>query len=101
MKCLPKVFPVFSPFLFSTRCLYSAYVLLIVLLLALSIFYVSIVFFRLVPCLGLWQTLNILLSYAVECLPLVYQQYHQKAHYRLRCFQHQPLPLLHVETATI
>ena len=30
MACLPKTFPVFSPFSFSSRCLYSAYVLLIV-----------------------------------------------------------------------
>ena len=36
--CLPKAFPVFSPFWFSSRCLYSAYVLLIVLSLALCAF---------------------------------------------------------------
>ena len=38
MTCLPKAFPVFSPFSFSLPCLYSVYVLLIVLLLALSTF---------------------------------------------------------------
>ena len=36
MSCLPKAFPVFSSFSFSSCCLYSAYVLLIVSLLALS-----------------------------------------------------------------
>ena len=36
MTCLPKAFPVFSPFSFSSRCLYSAYVLLIILSRALS-----------------------------------------------------------------
>ena len=34
--CLPKAFPVFSPFSFSSRCLYSVYVLLIISSLALS-----------------------------------------------------------------
>ena len=34
--CLPKAFPVFSPFSFSSRCLYSAYVLFITSSLALS-----------------------------------------------------------------
>ena len=36
MTCLPNAFPVFSSFLFSSCCLYSAYVLLIVSSLALS-----------------------------------------------------------------
>ena len=36
MKCFPKAFPVFPPFLFSSRCLYSSCVLLIVSSLALS-----------------------------------------------------------------
>ena len=36
MTCLPKAFPVFSPFSFSSRCLYSAYVLLMISSLALS-----------------------------------------------------------------
>ena len=36
MTCLPKAFPVFSPFSFSSHCLYSAYVLLITSSLALS-----------------------------------------------------------------
>ena len=36
MTCLPKAFPVFSLFSFSSRCLYSAYVLLIISSLALS-----------------------------------------------------------------
>ena len=36
MSFLPKAFPVFLSFSFSSRCLYSAYVLLIVSLLALS-----------------------------------------------------------------
>ena len=36
MTCLPKAFPVFSPFRFSSRCLYSAYVLLIISSLAFS-----------------------------------------------------------------
>ena len=38
MTCLPKAFPVFSPFSFSSGCLYSIYVLLIVSSLALSSF---------------------------------------------------------------
>ena len=40
MTCLPKASPVFSPFLFSSRCLYlySAYVLLIVSSLTVSTF---------------------------------------------------------------
>ena len=36
MTCLPKAFPVFSPFLFGSRCLYSAYVLSIISSLTLS-----------------------------------------------------------------
>ena len=36
MTCLPKTFPVFLPFSFSSRCLYSANVLLIISSLALS-----------------------------------------------------------------
>ena len=36
MTCLPKAFPVFSPFRFSSRCLYLAYVLLIISSLAFS-----------------------------------------------------------------
>ena len=36
MTCLPKAFPVFSLFSFSSRCLYSAYVLLIISSFALS-----------------------------------------------------------------
>ena len=36
MTCLPKAFPVFSPFRFSSRCLYSEYVLLIISSLAFS-----------------------------------------------------------------
>ena len=36
MTCLPKAFPVFSPFSFSSSCFYSACVLLIISLLALS-----------------------------------------------------------------
>ena len=38
MTCLPKAFHVFPPFSFSSRCLYAAYVLLMVSLLALSTF---------------------------------------------------------------
>ena len=38
MTCSAKAFPVFSPFWSSSRCLYSAYVLLIISLLALSTF---------------------------------------------------------------
>ena len=38
MTCLSKAFPVFSPFLYSSRCLYSVYVLLIVSSLPLSTF---------------------------------------------------------------
>ena len=38
MICLPKAFPVFSPLSFSSRCLYSTYVLLIVSSLALFTF---------------------------------------------------------------
>ena len=38
MTCLPKAFPIFSPFLFSSPCLYLAYVLFIVSLFALSTF---------------------------------------------------------------
>ena len=36
MACFPNAFAVLSPFSFSSGCLYSAYVLLMVLLLALS-----------------------------------------------------------------
>ena len=36
MTCLPKVFPVFSSFSFSSRCLFSTYVLLIISSLAFS-----------------------------------------------------------------
>ena len=45
---LPKALSVFSPYSFISRCFYAAYVLLIVLLLALSTFYVPIVFCHLV-----------------------------------------------------
>ena len=38
MTCLPKAFAVFSPFSVISRCLYSAYVLLIISSLALSTF---------------------------------------------------------------
>ena len=38
ITCLPRVFPVFSPFSFSSRYLYSMYILLIVSLLVLSTF---------------------------------------------------------------
>ena len=38
ITCLPKVFPVFSPFSFSSRCFYSAYVLLTLSALALPTF---------------------------------------------------------------
>ena len=38
MTCLPRIFPASSPFSFSSRCLYSAYVLLIVSSLAFSTF---------------------------------------------------------------
>ena len=91
MTCLPKAFPVFSPFSFSSHCLYSAYVLLIVSSLALSSF--SCV--HLLPnkyALPLLMTLfkhsRFLCS---QCLLLVYQRYLQKIHHRLICFQHQPL----------
>ena len=36
MACLPNTFAVFSPFLFSSRCLYTAYILVMALSLALS-----------------------------------------------------------------
>ena len=83
MTCLPKAFPVFSPFRFSSRCLYSAYVLLIISSLAFST----------LPCVHLCPNkCALLLSMALfnssfffvsQCLPLVYQQHHQKNHYRL------------------
>ena len=38
ITCLPKAFPVFSPFSFSSRCLYSTYVLFMASSLALSNF---------------------------------------------------------------
>ena len=75
MKCLPKAFPAFSPFSFSSRCLYSAYVLLIICSWLYQYFHASIVFFRLAPCLCLWRTLKILVSYAVQYPILVYQQH--------------------------
>ena len=53
MTCLPKTFPVFSPFSFSSRCLYSAYGLLIISLLALS----TLLFVHLCPNLPLSITL--------------------------------------------
>ena len=36
MACLPNTFAVFSPFLFSSRCLYTVYILVMALSLALS-----------------------------------------------------------------
>ena len=72
MTCLPKVFPVFSPFSFSARCLYSAYTLLIISSLALS----TLPCVHLSPNLPLSMALfNSSLFYAAQCLPLVYQQH--------------------------
>ena len=101
ITCLPKDFPVFSPFSFSSRCLYSTYILLIVSSLALSI----------LPCVHLCPNkctlpLSMTLfkhSRFLFCSmrSLVYQQHHQKIHHRLIYFQHHPSPLLNVEINTI
>ena len=95
MTCLPKAFPVFSPFSFSSRCLYPAYVLFMASSLALSSF----------PCVHLCPNLpsSMILfnSSLFLCCSMpsfgVYQQCLQKTRYRLICLQHQPLSLLNVE----
>ena len=101
MTCLPKAFPVSSPFFFNSRCHYSAYVLLIISSLALSTLH-SV---HLCPnkcALPLPMTLFkhsrfsccSILSFGVStCL--------QKTHHRLICFEHQPLSLLNFEIATM
>ena len=107
ITCLPKAFPVLSPLSFSSRCLYSAYVFLMVSSLALSLLdlltYLFLCIYSLVntPCPCLWLSLSILVFYAAQCLLLVYQRHLQKSHHRLICFLEQPLPLLHVEITTI
>ena len=89
ITCLPKAFPVFSPFSFSSFCLYSAYVLLIVSSLTLSPF--SRV--HLLPNKYALPLLITLFSFSrfLHCsIPfLVYQQYLQKSYHRLICLQHQ------------
>ena len=64
MTCLPKAFPVFSPFSFMSRCLYSAYVLLIISLLALS----TLLCVHLCPNLPLSKTLILLVFYDAQYL---------------------------------
>ena len=101
MTCLPKAFPVFSTFSVSSRCLHSAYVLLIIKSLVLSTLpYVHLPLINAPrPCL--WHSLILLGFFAAKCLPMVYQQHHQKTHYCLICLQHQPLSLFNVEIATL
>ena len=104
MMCLSNAFAVFSPFLFSLRCLYSVYVLLTISSLALSTF--SCVHLLPNKCnlpLSMRSMRLFKHSHFLCCAvpSLVYQQYHQKSHHRLIYFQRQPLPLLNVEIATI
>ena len=85
MTCLPKAFPVFSPFSFSSRCLYPAYVLFMASSLALSS----------LPCVHLCPNLPSSMILFSSSLFLwcsmpsfgVYQQCLQKTHYRLICLQ--------------
>ena len=79
ITCLPKTFPVSSPFSFCSRCLYSTYFLLMVSLLALSTFYFVHLPLTNTPGHCLWHSLSIVVFYAVQCVPLVYQQYLQKS----------------------
>ena len=97
MTCLPRAFPVFSPFSFSSRCLYSSYILLIISSLALS----TLLCVHLCPSLPLSMILFnssrflccSIASFGVSVTSL-------KTH-RLICLQHQPLSLLNVEIASI
>ena len=99
MACFPNAFAVFSPFSFSSHCLYSAYVLLIISSLALSTLpYVHLCSNKCALPLSMIP-LILLVFYVAQCLPLVYQQHRQNHH--LICLQHQPLSLLNVEIATI
>ena len=99
ITCLPKAFSVFLPLSFSSRCLYSAYVLLIISSLSLST----------LLCVHLCSNLPLSMRffkhsrvfYVAECLLLVYQQYLQESHHRLMCLQHQPSSLLNVEIGSI
>ena len=101
VTCLPNAFAVFSPFSFSSHCFYSAYVLFMASLLALS----TLSCVHLLPnkwALSLSMTL--FKHSGFLCCPslrLVYQQYLQKSHHRLIYFQYLSLPLLHIEIATI
>ena len=97
IRCLPKAFPVFSPFSFSSRCLYSAYFLLIVSSLALST--LSCVHFPNKYLLPLSMTLfkhfrflcSSMLSFGVSTIT-------PKSHHQIY-LQHQSLLLLSVEIA--
>ena len=96
ITCLPKAFPVFLPFSFSSRYLYSAYVLLMA-----SLFYqllqVSIICSHRLDFLCLLHRLNILVSYATRHLLLVYQKYFQRTHHRPLCFLNLALSVLHFD----
>ena len=101
MACFPNAFAVFSPISFSSRYLYTAYVLLMVSWLDLST----------LPCVHLCPnkcalplSMTLFNSSCFLCcsMPsLGVSTNHQKTHYCLICLQHYPLSLLKVEIATI
>ena len=83
MTCFPNAFAVFFTFFVQFTLLYSTYILLIISSLALST--LSCVHWCPNKCaLPMLMTLfNSCRFYAAQCLSLVYQQHHQKTHYRL------------------
>ena len=80
---LPKVFLVFSPFLFSSCCLYSAYTLLMVTSQALSALSYVYCFYHLVNILllCLLNPFNILFFYTAKHPLLRYQWYLQRTYH--------------------
>ena len=101
ITCLPRAFPVFSPFSLSSRCLYSVYVSLRLSSFTLSTLSYPNVFYCQGPFLCLLHPLNILVFKVVQCPLLVYQQYLQKTHYRLLYFLNLSSSLWHVKVGTI
>ena len=93
IACLPKALPIFSPFRFSLRCLYSAYVLLIILFVAFLCAFVL--------CCCLLHPLKVFVCHAVQHLLLVYQPYLQRNHHCFIYFLYQPSSLSHPEITTI
>ena len=101
ITCLHRAFPVFSPFSFNSRCLYSAYFLFITSSLTLST--LSCVHLYPNKCaLPLFMALFkhsrfsycSIPSFSVSAISL-------KKYHRLIYFQHHPLPLLHIEISNI